>query len=79
MRRSRTELDEHYIRKSVGALSDDREPCRQCGRTPLIGERVHRFADGRLVCELCRPLRRVEDTREELVRHSEHGHAVRLV
>jgi hypothetical protein len=78
MRRSRTELDEHYIRKSVGALSDDREPCRHCGRTPLVGERVHRFTDGRLVCELCRPLRRERPVREETVRHSEHGHAVRI-
>ncbi|MEZ5122626.1 MAG: hypothetical protein R2736_13770 [Solirubrobacterales bacterium] len=77
MRRSRTELDEHYIRKSVGALSDEREPCRHCGRTPLVGERVHRLADGRLVCELCRPLRRVEDAREELVQHFERGQTVR--
>jgi hypothetical protein len=79
MRRSRTELDEHYIRKSVGALSDERDTCRHCKRTPLVGERVHRLTDGRLVCELCRPLRRVEDAREEIVRHSEHGHAVRVV
>ena len=77
MRRSRTELDEHYIRKSVGALSEEREPCRHCGRTPLVGERVHRLADGRLVCELCRPLRRVEDAREELVQHFERGQTVR--
>ncbi len=79
MRRPRTELDEHYIRKSVDALSDDRDACRHCGRTPLIGERVHRCEDGLLLCELCRPLRRVQDAREEVVRHCEHGHAVRIV
>lgn len=67
------------MRKSVGALSADRGACGHCGRTPLTGELVHRYDDGQVLCELCRPLRRVEDAREEVVRHPEHGHAVRLV
>jgi hypothetical protein len=79
MRRIRTELDQHFVRKSVGALSDDRDHCGHCGRTPLTGEHVHRYEDGQLLCELCRPLRRIEDAREELVRHSEYGHTVRLI
>ena len=79
MRRSPRDLGQHLVRKSVGALSDDRGACGHCGRTPLTGEHVHRYEDGQLLCELCRPLRRVEDAREEVVRHPEHGHAVRIV
>jgi hypothetical protein len=79
MRRSRTELHQHFVRRSVDLLAEDRDRCGGCGRTPLTGEHVHRYDDGQLLCELCRPLRRIEDAREEVVRHSEHGHAVRLV
>jgi len=32
-----------------------------------------------VVCELCRPLRRESPLASELVRHCEHGHAVRLM
>ena len=31
-----------------------------------------------IVCELCSPLRREHPVATELVRHSEHGHTVRL-
>jgi len=79
MRRRRTDLGQHLVRKSVDALSDDRDHCTTCGRTPLTGERVHRYDDGLLLCELCRPLTRVADAREEVMRHSEHGHTVRAV
>jgi hypothetical protein len=79
MRRSRNTLGQHLVRKSVDALADHRDACAACGRTPLTGERVQRHEDGRLVCELCRPLRRVADARDEVVRHSEYGHTVRLV
>ena len=40
---------------------------------------LHRYDDGLLLCELCRPLTRVADAREEVMRHSEHGHTVRAV
>jgi hypothetical protein len=83
MRRSRDTLGQHLVRKSVDRLAEQRDVCTGCGRTPLTGERVQRYEDGRLVCELCRPLRRVTDTRngahDEVVRHSEYGHTVRLV
>jgi hypothetical protein len=79
MFRRRTDLEAHLVRKSVDMLSHDREGCQRCGRTPLTGEHVHRGRDGRLLCELCRPLTRIEDAREEVVRHSEHGHTVRSV
>jgi hypothetical protein len=67
------------LRRGVGALAADRHRCVDCGRTPLVGERVHLYERGQgIVCELCRPLRREPSVASEPVRHSEHGHAVRL-
>jgi hypothetical protein len=72
------DLELELLRKGVGALAAGRPRCVDCERTPLVGERVHEFEGGRLVCELCRPLRAGEPLATEVVRHSEHGHAVRL-
>jgi hypothetical protein len=75
---------EHFerllLRHGVGALEADRHRCVDCGRSPLIGESVHLYEGrrGGLVCELCRALRREAPVASDIVRHSEHGHAVRL-
>jgi hypothetical protein len=67
------------LRRGVGTLAADRHRCNDCGRTPLVGERVHLYERTKgVVCELCRPLRREAPAASEPVRHSEHGHAVRL-
>jgi hypothetical protein len=68
------------LRRGVGALEADRDRCADCGRTPLTGEQVHLYSErqNRVVCELCRPHRREAPLASELVRHCEHGHAVRL-
>jgi hypothetical protein len=71
------QLERELLRRSVGALSEDRHRCHDCRRTPLIGERVYRFDGGRAVCELCRVLRADAPEGWEVVRHSD-GHAVRL-
>jgi hypothetical protein len=76
-------FERHLFRRGLGALEADRDRCADCGRTPLIGEHVHLYEarGGRspqLVCELCRQLRREPPLASELVRHSEHGQAVRL-
>jgi hypothetical protein len=75
---------EHFervlLRRGVGTLEADRSRCVDCGRTPLTGEYVHLY-DGRrqgIVCELCRTGRREPPVAREIVRHCEHGHAVRL-
>ncbi len=68
------------LRHGVGALEEGRDRCVDCGRSPLIGENIHLY-DGRregLVCELCRSLRRETPVASDIVRHSEHGNAVRL-
>ena len=72
------DLERALLRKSVGALTTELARCTDCGRTPLIGETLYRYAAGEPVCELCRPLRRGEPQASDLVRHSEHGHTVRL-
>lgn len=74
-------LESLLLRKSVGALASKRHRCAHCHRTPLVGERVYIYAAAaaeRLVCELCRPLRREPPTRSELVRPAEHDRSVRL-
>ncbi|MEA2183535.1 MAG: hypothetical protein QOF69_2720 [Solirubrobacteraceae bacterium] len=83
MARGPTTIDEQdlerlLLRKSVGALEDGRQSCADCGRTPLIGETLYRYADATTVCELCRPLRHDEPAASTRVRHSEYGHAVRI-
>lgn len=73
------QLERLLLRRGVGALAADRHRCNECGRTPLVGERVHLYERSKgIVCELCRPLRREHPAASELVRHSEHGHTVRL-
>jgi hypothetical protein len=83
MHRTATTIDEQdleraLLRKSVGALAEEMHRCTDCGRTPLIGETLYRYAAAEPVCELCRPLRRAEPASRERVRNSEYGHTVRI-
>jgi hypothetical protein len=74
------QLERILLRRGVGALEADRSRCSDCGRTPLTGEEIHLLPGRRrrMVCELCRPLRRQAPVASEIVRHCEHGLAVRL-
>jgi hypothetical protein len=83
MLRAASTIDEHdleraLLRRSVGTLATDLERCADCGRIPLIGEWLYRYAAAATVCELCRPLRREEPVSSERVRNSEYGHTVRV-
>lgn len=71
-------LERVLLHRGVGALVADRHRCADCGRTPLVGERVHTYESRHVVCELCRPARREQPAYSEMVRHSELGHTVRL-
>jgi hypothetical protein len=75
------QLERVLLRRGLGALEANRDCCADCGRTPLTGEQVHLYAgrEQRIVCELCRPRRRDAPVASEIVRHCEHGHAVRLM
>ncbi len=74
------QLQRLLMRHGAGTLEADRHRCADCGRSPLIGEVVHLYEgrSGGVVCELCRQLRREAPVATASVRHSVHGHAVRL-
>jgi hypothetical protein len=74
---SEPDLERELLRKGVGLREAGRRCCSDCGRTPLIGEHVHLYTRGAVVCELCRPRRRHPPVDSQPVRHTEHGHTVR--
>jgi len=65
-----------FVRASMRALSGGREGCVHCHRTPLLGETIYLYGE-RVVCELCRPLRRESPGRTEVVHSAERDHTVR--
>jgi hypothetical protein len=74
-----TDLEAALMRKSVGDLTAGRHVCDDCGRTPLVGERMYRFGTAATVCELCTPLRHGEPDARYLVHHMERGITVRRI
>ncbi|HTU87967.1 MAG TPA: hypothetical protein VMF57_20480 [Solirubrobacteraceae bacterium] len=72
------ELQLALVRSAVGRRDADRERCRGCRRTPLIGERVYLDDHGALFCELCRALEAEPLLRSEIVHGPEFGHTMRL-
>jgi hypothetical protein len=79
MRRSFSDLSRRLLHKGMAQMSDGRDTCWVCHRTPLVGERVHLYGDGTRCCSLCVGTRRELPERSELVHHSEWGHAVKPV
>ena len=76
------QLEKALLRRSMGERETSRHRCVHCHRTPLTGEVVHVYATPsgeRLVCELCRPLRRESPLRSELMHAPEHQRSVRLM
>ena len=74
-------LERALLRRSLGTREDQRQRCVHCHRTPLTGEVVHVYAGPageRLVCELCRPLRRELPARSLLMHAPEHDRSVRV-
>jgi hypothetical protein len=70
------ELELELLRKGVGDRTKSGRRCRDCRRTPLIGERLYHYQGGELRCELCRPLRREQPVASEVVHGPAYGHAV---
>jgi hypothetical protein len=69
------------LQRSMVEQESHRHRCAHCQRTPLTGEVVHLYhaaAGERLVCELCRPLRREAPARSMLMHAPEHERSVRL-
>lgn len=76
---SELDLERELLRKSVSLMDSGRHRCCDCGRTPLVGEHVHVYRRGTVVCELCRPLRADAPERTELVRFAGRGATVRVL
>ncbi len=74
--RPRTGFEISLLGSSLRALAARRRDCVHCHRTPLIGEMVFFYGE-RLVCELCRPLRRDAPGRAELVHSPERDLTVK--
>ncbi|HUA47741.1 MAG TPA: hypothetical protein VMA77_21060 [Solirubrobacteraceae bacterium] len=72
------ELQVALVRSAVGRRETDRDRCRGCQRTPLVGERVYLDGEDRLYCELCRALERGPIVRSQIVHGPEFGHTMRL-
>ena len=69
------------IPTEISLLGKGRDPavggaCSHCHRTPLVGEHVHVYGD-RLVCQLCRHLRREPPGATVVVHSSEHHRTVK--
>jgi hypothetical protein len=79
MRRPFSDLSRRLLHKGMAHLEQQRDSCSVCRRTPLVGERVHRYANGTLACSLCAATKPEQPERSELVHHSEWGHAVKPV
>jgi hypothetical protein len=74
-------LEKALLHRSVGDHETHRHRCLHCHRTPLTGELIHLYASvtgERLVCDLCRPLRREAPARSELMHAPDHERAVRV-
>lgn len=76
---SEPDLERHLLREGVHELRASRQSCVDCGRTPLVGERYHRYARARIVCELCRPQHDDAPQTTDTVHHSERGQTVRVM
>ncbi len=81
-RRTAPRLELVILRRSLGARAERHAHCAHCRRVPLVGEEVHVYtgpAGERVVCALCRHLRKEPPARSELVHSPEHERAVRVM
>ncbi len=76
--RQMPELELALLRRGLHDLADHAERCRQCHRTPLVGERVYVLEPGAIVCELCRDHRRDDPIVTRTVHGPEFGHTMRI-
>ncbi|MGO9753585.1 MAG: hypothetical protein ACLP22_19160 [Solirubrobacteraceae bacterium] len=67
------------LRRSLRALSNAREGCSRCRRSPLIGERVYHYESGSTICELCRALERSEPVSSQVVHGPAFGQSIRIL
>lgn len=77
--REMQDLELALLREGIEERTAERERCRRCGRTPLIGERIYRHQHGAMVCELCRALESDASLTSQLMHGPAFGHTIRVV
>lgn len=76
--REMLELEFALLQRGMDARAAERERCRRCRRTPLVGERVYVYEGGAILCELCRSLKRERPSQSRTVHGPAFGHTMRL-
>ncbi len=76
--RDMADLELALLRRGVTARAAGCERCQECGRSPLIGERMYTYASGTALCELCRQVERDAPVTSHVVHGPEFGHTMRL-
>ena len=72
------ELQLALVRRAADRRDAALERCHECGRTPLVGERVYLDEQGGVYCELCRALDPEPALSSRVVHGPEFGHTMRL-
>ena len=76
LHRSRLRVPTEISLLGKGRVQPASGECSHCHRTPLVGEHVHVYGE-RLVCQLCRHLRREPPGATVVVHSSEHHRTVK--
>jgi hypothetical protein len=72
------DLELALLRRGMVMRDAERERCGECGRTPLIGERVYAYEGGVVLCELCRALSSAAPAGWRVVHGPEFGHTMKI-
>ena len=75
----KADLELALLRRGVDELLAERETCRRCGRTPLIGERVYLYENGSVLCELCREDRSDPPVDSRITHGPAFGNTIRIL
>jgi hypothetical protein len=73
------ELELALLRRGLDHRADASERCDRCRRTLLVGETVHVYDSGRIVCDLCREHERKPPATVRLVHGPAFGHTIRII
>jgi hypothetical protein len=74
----RPNLELALLRRGMHERDAGRDRCHACRRTPLIGERMYAYDDGRVLCELCRALSDHPPARSRVIHGPEFGHTMKI-
>jgi hypothetical protein len=73
------ELELALLRRGLDDRADASERCVRCRRNLLVGEQVHVYDGGRVVCDLCRSHERQPPEMVRLVHGPAFGHTIRII